>query len=49
MQSYHADNPRYSFRTGKVGVPGGVASALALAVALEVYPWREPVANLLFL
>ena len=29
----HADNPRFSFGTGKVGVLGGFASAVALAVA----------------
>jgi cation diffusion facilitator family transporter len=28
----HADNPRYSFGTGKVGVLGGFASAIALAM-----------------
>jgi len=28
----HADNPRYSFSTGKVGVLGGFASAVVLAV-----------------
>jgi cation diffusion facilitator family transporter len=28
----HADNPRYSFGTGKVGALGGFASAMALAV-----------------
>ena len=28
----HADNPRYSFGTGKVGVLGGFASAMVLAV-----------------
>ena len=28
----HADNPRYSFGTGKVGALGGFASAVALAV-----------------
>ena len=29
----HGDNPRFSFGTGKVGVLGGFASAVALAVA----------------
>ena len=28
----HAENPRYSFGTGKVGPLGGFASAVALAV-----------------
>ena len=28
----HADNPRYSFSTGKVGVLGGFASAVVLGV-----------------
>jgi cation diffusion facilitator family transporter len=32
----HADNPRYSFGTGKVGVLGGFASAVALAVVALV-------------
>jgi cation diffusion facilitator family transporter len=32
----HADNPRYSFGTGKVGVLGGFASAIALAVVALV-------------
>lgn len=31
----HADNPRYSFGTRKVGVLGGFASAVALVMALE--------------
>jgi cation diffusion facilitator family transporter len=33
---HHADNPRYSFGTGKVGVLGGFASAVALAVVALV-------------
>lgn len=32
----HADDPRYSFGTGKVGVLGGFASAVALAVVALV-------------
>jgi cation diffusion facilitator family transporter len=32
----HADNPRFSFGTGKVGVLGGFASAVALAAAALV-------------
>lgn len=32
----HKDNPRYSFGTGKVGVLGGFASAVALAVVALV-------------
>jgi cation diffusion facilitator family transporter len=32
----HTDNPRYSFGTGKVGVLGGFASAIALAVVALV-------------
>jgi cation diffusion facilitator family transporter len=34
--SKHADNPAYSFGTGKVGVLGGFASAIALAVVALV-------------
>jgi cation diffusion facilitator family transporter len=33
---HHRDNPRYSFGTGKVGVLGGFASAVALAVVALV-------------
>jgi len=32
----HADNPAYTFGTGKVGVLGGFASAIALAVVALV-------------
>lgn len=42
----HADNPRYSFGTGKVGVLGGFASAVALAV-VALFMAQESVQRML--
>ncbi|MEN8231351.1 MAG: cation diffusion facilitator family transporter [Thermodesulfobacteriota bacterium] len=37
----HADNPRYTFSTGKVGVLGGFASAVVLGVVALLMGWES--------